>query len=266
MKLNLLVYAILTLIGVMLIKHRKKLRFIYTTFYIFYITLIWMVFAKMWTSEDPHVWWSRHVCWFLDVKFKKMEGSHEICNKYKTLHLLNHRSWADFFTHDIVTEHNSNFLGRMLVAFIFPLVWLSTRRHNTVWYFVRGGRGENLEPFFKWIDSNFAHESTIRKSLIVYPEGHRNLKSEPLPLKTGMLRYAFERKCPVQIIMGFGIENAMNEKAKTVQRRGNIVQYYVDEAIDSTKFANVLEFNTYIEARFREKFKEILSLSTKKVN
>lgn len=55
MELNLLGYAILLIIAVFLIKERKKLMFVYTTFYIFYITLVYMIYAKMWTSEDPHV-------------------------------------------------------------------------------------------------------------------------------------------------------------------------------------------------------------------
>lgn len=66
--------------------------------------------------------------------------------------------------------------------------------------------------------------------------------------------------------MAFGIENAMNEKAMTVQRRGNVVQYYVDEAIDSSKFPNLQEFSTFVEERFRKKFLEILDVSTKKTN
>ena len=32
-----------------------------------------------------------------------------------------------------------------------------------------------------------------------YPEGHRSLLDEPLPLKTGMLKYAYSRRMPVQV-------------------------------------------------------------------
>jgi hypothetical protein len=33
----------------------------------------------------------------------------------------------------------------MLVALLFPFMGLRTYMDNTVWYFVRGGRGEDLE-------------------------------------------------------------------------------------------------------------------------
>jgi len=46
---------------------------------------------------------------------------------------------------------------------------------------------EKNRRFFKWIDSNFNNPRTLRKNLLVYPEGYRNFGSEkPLTLKRGM--------------------------------------------------------------------------------
>ncbi|MDR3547959.1 MAG: hypothetical protein P4M11_06810 [Candidatus Pacebacteria bacterium] len=36
---------------------------------------------------------------------------------------------------------------RMLVAIAFPGAWIGTRLDNSVWFFVRGGRGQDLEPY-----------------------------------------------------------------------------------------------------------------------
>ena len=73
----------------------------------------------------------------------------------RTLLFINHRSLADFFLHDCITDYQSSFLSRspymiflrMLVSLLFPCMGLSTYINNTVWYFVRGGRGDDLETY-----------------------------------------------------------------------------------------------------------------------
>jgi len=105
----------------------------------------------------------------------------------------------------------------MMVAIIFPGTWVCTCLENTVWYFVRGGRGSNLEQFYLWMDRNILSRFTQRKSLIVFPEGHRNTTNYPLPLKKGLIRvsliqFAFERKLRIQFIMAFGHEMSIDEK------------------------------------------------------
>eukprot|EP00826_Nyctotherus_ovalis_P030032 TRINITY_DN2383_c0_g6_i1.p2 TRINITY_DN2383_c0_g6~~TRINITY_DN2383_c0_g6_i1.p2 ORF type:complete len:158 (+),score=0.93 TRINITY_DN2383_c0_g6_i1:511-984(+) len=138
--------------------------------------------------------------------------------------MLNHRSIADFFLHDCITGYRASHLSRMMVAVLLPGTWLCTFMDNSVWYFVRGGRGSNLEPFFKWIDDNFEARRTQRRSLIVYPEGHRNTKSHPLPLKKGFirvistLRVVFVREeedgaggDSIWVGGGYGCEEAMDE-------------------------------------------------------
>ena len=127
---------------------------------------------------------------FLNIKLKLLPGSHPFyaTRTNKTILLVNHRSLADFFLHDCITGYQASHLARMMVALLLPGTWLCTFIDNSVWYFVRGGRGKDLEPFFKWIDEKFNSKRTLRKSLIVYPEGHRNTTDKPLPLKKGFIR------------------------------------------------------------------------------
>ena len=66
--------------------------------------------------------------------------------------------------------------------------------------------------FFKWLDNQFDAPFTLKKGLIFYGEGHRNPSPDPLPLKKGMIRYSYERKIPIQMVMAFGVENVMLEK------------------------------------------------------
>jgi hypothetical protein len=37
---------------------------------------------------------------------------------------MNHRSWGDFFTHDVLSEGSSSFLSRKMVGVIFPVLYL----------------------------------------------------------------------------------------------------------------------------------------------
>jgi len=187
-----------------------------------------------------------------------LPGSHPLyaTRTNKTILFVNHRSLADFFLHDCITGYQASYLARMLVAILFPGTWLCTFLDNSVWYFVRGGRGDDLEPFFKWIDKNFNARHTLRKSLIVYPEGHRNLTDKPLPLKKGFIRYSWERKRTIQIIMAFGLEEALDEKKLIINTSGSTISYWYDEPIFPEKFNAYPEFEETIIKRFNKAFYE----------
>ncbi len=49
---------------------------------------------------------------------------------------------------------------------------------------------------------------------MVYPEGTRNLKPQSLPLKRGMLRYAYTERTPVQVVITTNKENILSEKMR----------------------------------------------------
>lgn len=51
----------------------------------------------------------------------------------------------------------------------------------------------------------------------VTPTGHRSTLTESLPLKRGMLHYAFSRKLPVQIIVATNKEAILSEKHSTAR-------------------------------------------------
>lgn len=78
-----------------------------------------------------------------------------------------------------------------MVAIIFPFCYIfSQLLTRSVWFFRRGG--SDLNKFFLWLDKKY--ETCYRQNLLVYPEGHRmSDASKTGKLKTGMLRYAYER-------------------------------------------------------------------------
>ena len=54
-----------------------------------------------------------------------------------------------------------------------------------------------------------------------------------LPMKTGMLRYAYERELLVQPLVSFGIENAMSEYTFRIDwEQKPLIEYHVSDWID----------------------------------
>lgn len=72
-----------------------------------------------------------------------------------------------------------------------------------------------MQGFNNWIDTQF--DNSPQTALAVYPEGHRSTKGKSLPLKRGMLKYAYTRKLPVQIVIGGNKESILSEKRQTAR-------------------------------------------------
>jgi len=130
------------------------------------------------------------------------------------LYLANHRSWADFFLDVVATDGRAQMLSRAAVAAAFPAFMLAVCVIRSVILF----RRDNVKDFNVF---NEMIESRIRASpvdgLIVYPEGHRSTKSKPLPLKKGMLQFAWSRSMPVQVVASSGKEGVISEKATSAR-------------------------------------------------
>jgi hypothetical protein len=54
-----------------------------------------------------------------------------------------------------------------------------------------------LQKFNSWIDACI--EASPVPGICLFPEGHRSRLPHSLPLKRGMLNYAYSRKMPVQV-------------------------------------------------------------------
>lgn len=59
------------------------------------------------------------------------------------------------------------------------------------------------------------HNSQHATPLTTHP-GHRSTKTQSLPLKRGMLHYAFSRRMPVQVVHSSNKEKIISEKAMTM--------------------------------------------------
>jgi hypothetical protein len=59
--------------------------------------------------------------------------------------LFNHRSWADFFVHDVIADGTASFLARKMVGVVFPFLYLSAFATRGIWFFNRGSNARTPE-------------------------------------------------------------------------------------------------------------------------
>jgi 1-acyl-sn-glycerol-3-phosphate acyltransferase len=242
--------------GGLLLLFPQKVLFFLRVSYTMHLFSFYTIIIRLWTKEDIQGHWTRHSTWSVGINLKKQPGSVAVLKGRNVMMLGNHRNFCDFIMHDVITEHTSNFLSRALVGFVFPFMAFISYITDGVWYFVRG-QGKDLDEFFSWIDSKFALHKTGRTHLLVYPEGHRNLKKEPLPLRSGMIRYAFSRKLPLQMFMCSGYDNVMNEKKLSAEWGSVDVKYKVYEPIFTDSYTNFESLMNEIRVLFQERFKEV---------
>eukprot|EP00824_Muranothrix_gubernata_P007499 TRINITY_DN1955_c0_g1_i1.p1 TRINITY_DN1955_c0_g1~~TRINITY_DN1955_c0_g1_i1.p1 ORF type:complete len:270 (+),score=14.91 TRINITY_DN1955_c0_g1_i1:11-820(+) len=239
--------------GAIALKYRAQLIFFASIFYSFYVWPCLGVFSPM---VECHTCYTKHLMWFFGVSMKKLPESKKLyCTRdNETIVFINHRSLADIFVHDDITKTSCSFLARAMVGIAFPILFLLTQCCHCVWFFKRGGRGAKLEKFFKWCDNQKKWPFTTKKSLIIYPEGHRNVSSEPLTLKKGMIKYAWTRKLPIQVIIAFGLKDMMEEKKLRVNLENNNGIYYIEDPIFPGKFGSELEFELAVKETFENAF------------
>ena len=200
----------------------------------------------------------------LKAKIEKV-GDEELYDK-RCIIIMPHRTWADFWIHKYIAGFKHATLSRMAVALAFPS-WFLVQMDwfdRTIWFFDRGktqgGGIKAIEEFNKWLDREFEnHAQGEDGGLIVYAEGSRNLENSPLPLKKGILHYAFTRKMPVQVVMTHGTENVCRE-GEWSAFPGEVVKYKPIPVFDPTTYSDdrsgKKKFIADITKAFNESFKE----------
>ncbi|GLC40248.1 hypothetical protein PLESTB_001309300 [Pleodorina starrii] len=166
--------------------------------------------------------WAKALVAFFRVTILK-QGELSLYRGGRCLYLCNHRSWADFFIDTYLTEGRAALMSRWLVYFVFPVFCTSVIILRGIVLFKRGTIADK-EAFNAWLDATLG--KSIVPGLLVYPEGHRSLKPTSLPLKRGMLHFAYSRKLPVQLIITRGKEQVMSEKTMSVRWGRTLVVTY----------------------------------------
>jgi len=198
--------------------------------------------------------WAKTLVAFFNVKIYRF-GKQSLYKGDACIYLCNHRSWADFFIDCYLTEGRAALMSRWLVYFVFPVFCTSVILLKGIILFKRGSIADKTK-FNEWIDEKRA--SSNIPGVIVYPEGHRSMKLKSLPLKRGMLHYAYGRKIPIQIVISRGKEAIISEKTMSVLF-GSTVVFGYSSLIKPTDFEDFESFFSKIQAEWDDLWIQIYS-------
>ena len=106
----------------------------------------------------------------------------------------NHRDWGDFFIDLYVVEGRAGFLSRLAVLIAFPVFGIYGLVTKTACFFRRNSKGRDFSKFNERVTQHIQRSPC--QGIVVYPEGTRNIKPESLPLRRGMIRYAYAEWSP----------------------------------------------------------------------
>jgi len=211
--------------------------FILTYSYVFIIMVFWN-FSHGFSDVDDQIIWSQVTQHWMKIKTKALPKTQKLHKgSRRCMFVINHTSMADLFLIDLFLRSRCNYLARYGVIMFCPFLSIVTVFMNSIWFFKRGGRGDDLEPFFQFLDRNFNWFMTARHHISCFPEGHRSVKPYMLPLKSGMIRYAYERGLLIQPLITFGVENAMNEfTLRKTWGESSTIEYFIGETIDPNDY------------------------------
>lgn len=214
--------------------------------------------------DGQYHWVEMAAEWF-NVTIKQLKISKEMYHGEKRcMFISNHSSLADLCLSDAFLASRCSNLARHMVVLFVPIPSLVVLFLNSIFFFRRGGRGDNLDGFFKWVDSQMNWFNTQRYHLNVFPEGHRNRKPYVIPLKTGMLKYAYTRKLVVQSLITFGVELVIDEyRFAKHWKESTTIEYAWGELIDPTNFKTVEEFISECEKQFCTLFDQVHAIASK---
>lgn len=199
--------------------------------------------------RDDALGWAVTLQRLMAVRMKALPG-HALYTAGPALYMANHRSWADFYLDPVATGGRAQMLSRMAVAAAFPLMMPAVVAIRAVILFNRGrGAAADHAGFNAFVRGKM--EASPMPGLIVYPEGHRSTRPDPLPFKHGMLRFAHAEGVPVQAVVSAGKEGVMAEKLGSA-RWGRTVVVAYGPPIQPRDFSDFKAFLTAFTASFTD--------------
>jgi len=98
-----------------------------------------------------------------------------------------------------------------------------------------------------------------RKQLVVvFPEGHRYLGEGTLPLKSGIINWAYEQQVACAIVLYYGNDKLINEKALTINR-GQEITCWHREIYHPRDYSTAEEFFVTISRDFAAGYAELVA-------
>jgi len=193
---------------------------------------------------------------YMQVQTLRTPNSHKLHKN--AMFLCNHRSWVDFFLDQLVCN-SAAYLSRLLVIPACPMSSLYAWIGHSTWFFNRK-KGVDRDALGKYIQSLWIERPS--KGLIVYPEGTRNTSNEPLKLKTGVLKMAYDYKRPVQCVITTNKEIVASEKTFQFQRGVKCITS-ISSVLESEKYDSFESFVEAVRLSFQETWKDAYSCDEK---
>jgi 1-acyl-sn-glycerol-3-phosphate acyltransferase len=172
------------------------------------------------------------------------------------IYLSNHRSWADFFIDQIITEYSFKFLSRWIVAFWLPFyAVMGGYITDSIIFFKRDAK--DIQYFEKLIKKNQINYSG--NNILVYPEGTRRVdQNYASDLKKGIIYYSYKEKCPIQFLISKNKEIVFNEKIFRIEKHINIFVHYSDVYYpDIQKYKSMEEYYNFINSEWKTIFNSV---------
>jgi len=185
-------------------------------------------------------------------------SEHKVNHSKNIIYFSNHRSWADFYIDNVVTEYCTKFISRIEVGFILPLyTYICGNLILDVMIFFRRGK-TTISDFEKLIKYNQLNNKS-GNDILVYPEGTRRTGLDyACDLKKGLIYYSYKENCPIQFIISKNKEKLLNEKKLTAEKNFNIFVHYSDVYYpDFTKYKTIQEFYEFINAEWKKTFHKV---------
>jgi 1-acyl-sn-glycerol-3-phosphate acyltransferase len=237
------------------ILHFLKMLFMFTT-YSSFITLFDFTIEK---KKEFKIKVHSKILNYSNCKLYRI-SEHKVSHLKNIIYFSNHRSWADFFIDNAVTEYCSKFISRIEVAYILPLyVYICGHLLVDLMIFFKRGK-TSISEFEKLIKYNQMNNKS-GNDILVYPEGTRRSGLDyACDLKKGLIYYAYNENCPIQFIISKNKEKVLNEKRLTAEKNVNVFVHYSGVYYpDVTKYRSMQEFYDFINAEWKTTFDEVYS-------
>lgn len=200
---------------------------------------IYFLIGILANPPDPIVWAAKRFAQNIPITTHGM-----VSYRNDIIYLSNHTNFSDFII-DTVSVPHASYLGLCMMSFLpFELLGVIANKLK-IFY-----RDENTlmdhYHFNKWLDS-------LKGPLLAYPEGKFNRKGSRLnEIKRGLIKYAFTRNRPVQVMVSPNKHNVFNHFTETFSQ-DPVDVYFSDIIFPGKDFEDfyqkiVTAFNTGINS------------------
>eukprot|EP00514_Thraustochytrium_sp_LLF1b_P000129 CAMPEP_0184524328 /NCGR_PEP_ID=MMETSP0198_2-20121128/9443_1 /TAXON_ID=1112570 /ORGANISM="Thraustochytrium sp., Strain LLF1b" /LENGTH=218 /DNA_ID=CAMNT_0026915587 /DNA_START=569 /DNA_END=1222 /DNA_ORIENTATION=+ len=185
----------------------------------------------------------------MGVKFARTKNAKKL--HPNAMFLCNHRSWGDFFTDQVICT-SAAYLSRYMVILGCPMSSIYAWLANSTVFFNRK-KGIDRDELASSLAKKWGHRS--QHGLIVYPEGTRSQLMEPLKLRTGVLKMAYDYDKPVQSVVTTNKEAIANEKTFCI-RRNVVCVSSISDVLWPKDFDTFEKFVDAVRVQFESTWKD----------